>query len=243
MSIISVPFSGGSLNKNRGCEFAPKEILRDWNSQILDVDNSDIKKTNEILENANGKIFVGGDHSITYSLFKGFVSNKKKGKVGLVIFDAHPDCVNDFTHEDFLRVLIEEKIVKPKNVLIIGLRKIDPIEQEFLNKYNIKRVLMKSLKNEYFFGRCVREIIDFVSNLESWYLSIDIDVLDPKYAPGTGYLEENGMALKDLLLIIEELSKVKNLGRIDIVEVNPLKDLEGKTVCCAREILRVLKSS
>ncbi len=244
MKIVSVPFNGGSLKKNIGCEKAPKLILEDEESHVLDVDNYNIIKTNEILENADGDIFIGGDHSITYSLFKGFLKNKNKKKTGLIIFDAHPDCVNNFsppTHEDFLRVLIEENILLPENVFLIGLRKIDKIEEEFLRTKKIKHVLMKNLENKESYLKLIKEIKEFVLRFDSWYLSIDIDILDPKEAPGTGCIEKEGFKLNDFKKIIKEISHVKNLERIDLVEVNPDKDIDNKTVNCAKGILEIQK--
>jgi len=239
--IVSVPFNGGCLKKNLGCELAPGKILNGFKYQNLNVDNLDIIKTNEILEKAEGDVFIGGDHSVTYGLFKGFAKCKKNP--GLIIFDAHPDCVNDFippTHEDFLRVLIQEKHLNPKNVLVIGLRNMDPMEKEFLLKNNIRHVLMSELMDNRFFSNFIVDIKKFISGFQDLYLSVDIDVLDPKYAPGTGYPENGGMSLKDLLFILENIVNIKKPARSDIVEVNPRLDKENKTVICAREILRVL---
>tara|TARA_Y100000034_G_scaffold32612_1_gene40045 strand:- start:8509 stop:9294 length:786 start_codon:yes stop_codon:yes gene_type:complete len=242
VGVLAVPFNGGCLGKNIGCEKAPKAILEGKEFQVLDIDNQNIISTNEVLGNAEGDIFIGGDHSITYSLFKGF--SKDKENIGLVIFDAHPDCVNNFsppTHEDFLKVLIEEEIVKPENVLIIGLRKIDEIEQKFLDQKNIKYVLAKDLENEKEIYHSIDKIREFVEKLDSWYLSIDIDVLNPKEAPGTGYIEEGGMNFDQLFILLEHIKHFGKLWRIDLVEVNPDKDINGKTINCAKKILSIFE--
>jgi len=241
VGVFAVPFSGGSLGKNLGCEKAPELILEGKEFQTLNIDNQNIIKTNEILENAEGEIFIGGDHSITYSLFKGFVKNKNKNNIGIVIFDAHPDCINNFsppTHEDFLRVLIEEKILLPNNTLIIGLRAIDKIEKKFMDDKKINYILMKDIKN----NNLIKEIKEFVEKLDSWYLSIDIDVLNPKEAPGTGYLEKEGMNFNDLKNILKNIKIFGNLKRVDLVEVNPDKDIDNKTINCAKEILNIFSS-
>jgi len=244
LKLVSVPFSGGCLGKNIGCEKAPKAILEGKEFQILDVDNRNIIHSNKILENAKGYFFIGGDHSITYSLFKGFIKDKNKENIGMVVFDAHPDCVNNFsppTHEDFLRTLIEENILKPENVFIIGIRAIDKIEKEFMEKRQIKHFLMKNLEDENSYFHLIDQIKSFVNKFDSWYLSIDIDVLDPLYAPGTGYPEEKGMSFDNLKNILRNISHLKNLGRIDLVEVNPDKDINDKTVNCAKEILGIFE--
>tara|TARA_B100000315_G_C14519399_1_gene560786 strand:- start:660 stop:1382 length:723 start_codon:yes stop_codon:yes gene_type:complete len=238
MKLIAVPFSSGSLGKNPESKDAPEKILEGKEYTTLEVDKGNILETNKVLESAEGDVFIGGDHSITYSLFKGFVKNKKN--IGLVVFDAHPDCVNNFsppTHEDFLKVLIEEEIVEKENVLIVGLRKIHEIEQKFLDEKNIKYILAEDLKDR---KKLINQIKEFVEKLDSWYLSIDIDVLNPKEAPGTGYIEEGGMSFNQLNNILENIKPFGNLGRIDIVEVNPSRDIDNKTIDCAKKILEKL---
>ena len=125
MKFVAVKSCQGSLGKNKGTELAPDLVLKGINKSDLNIPNNDIIKTAEILEKADGDFFVGGDHSITYGLFKGFV--KKFKNSGLIVFDAHPDCVNNFsppTHEDFIRVLVEENVVKPENIVLICLSKV-----------------------------------------------------------------------------------------------------------------------
>jgi agmatinase len=243
MKLVSVPFDAGSLGKNIGCKEAPERILKGKQFKTLEINNDNIIETNKILEHAKGDFFVGGDHSITYSLFKGFVKGKDKSKIGLVVFDAHPDAVNNFsppTHEDYLRVLIEEKIIHPENVLIIGLRAIDEIEQAFLDEYDIRYILMKNIGEEISYNDLIKRIKKFVRKLDSWYLSIDIDVLNPNEAPGTGYVEKGGMKFRDLKHILTNILFSKNLGRIDLVEVNPSKDIDDITVNNSREILNLI---
>jgi len=237
LNFVSVPFAGGNLGKNLGCDKAPQIILENINHETLNVDNFNIVTTNKLLESSSGDFFIGGDHSITYSLFKGFIKNKNKEKTGLVIFDAHPDCVNNFSppsHEDFIRTLIEKDILLPENLLIIGLRKIDDIEQKYLDEKGIKYILMEDI------GMNLPSIINqFTNKFDSWYLSLDIDVLDPNEAPGTGYLEDNGMKLNYLLDTLKNINKT-NLKRTDLVEVSPTKDIDNKTINAAKKILEVL---
>ena len=125
--------------------------------------------------------------------------------------------------------------------MIIGIRAIEKIEKEFIEKNQIKHVLMNDLKDENSYSQLINQIKSFVSKFDSWYLSLDIDVLDPLYAPGTGYPEEKGMGLDNLKNILKNISNLKNLGRIDLVEVNPDKDINNKTVNCAKEILNIFE--
>ena len=239
MKFVAVKSCQGSLGKNKGTELAPDLVLKGINKSDLNIPNNDIIKTAEILEKADGDFFVGGDHSITYGLFKGFV--KKFKNSGLIVFDAHPDCVNNFsppTHEDFIRVLVEENVVKPENIVLVGLRKVHFIEREFIKNNKIKCIYMKEIISE---ENVIEQIKDFVRNLEAFYLSIDIDVLDPKFVPGTGYPEKKGFDLRSLLVILEGIKNM-NIKRADLVEVNPLKDKNSITLNSAKQILKVFNS-
>jgi ornithine decarboxylase len=231
--IVSVPMSLGCLGKNVGCEKAPEEILDGKDYFKVDVDENDFVESMRALEKVEGDVFVGGDHSMTYGLVKGFVSKCKN--VGLIVFDAHPDCVNNFsppTHEDYLRVLIEEGVVDCSRVLLVGLRKIDDVERKFLDSKGIEYICFGGVD----FGE---KIEGFLSKVENVYLSVDIDVLNFEFAPGTGYIEEGGFNLKELLELLKIVDDSNKVGRMDLVEVNPDKDVEGKTVESARRILEV----
>jgi len=231
MKIIKIPTSQGCLGKNIGCEKAPNLISEE--GETIGINQEDLIERNKELENIKGDIFIGGEHSISYPLVKGFV--KENENPGLIVFDAHPDCVSNFnppTHEDFIKVLVENKIILPERILLIGLRKIHGIEKKFLDKRKINYILFEDIKDN-------QEIINKINSFsedKNIYLSVDIDVLNPNEAPGTGYLEEGGMKLEDLIKI---LKKIRNIKRVDLVEINPDKDIDGKTVNAGKRILEV----
>jgi agmatinase len=81
------------------------------------------------------------------------------------------------------------------------------------------------------------DIIMEFSNRKELYLSIDIDVIDPVFAPATGYPEPGGLTNRQFLYIIQRMNKIKNLRAIDIVEINPDKDKTGITVKLGAKIL------
>ena len=130
MKVLTFKSSQGALGKV-GSEKAPELVLKELKELYLsesgrvlnvekfdvEVDNSNIFTSGENLEIAFKKnyshsriVVVGGDHSMTYFSFKAFASRENNS--GLIIFDAHPDCMENFkvTHEDFVRVLIDENI-------------------------------------------------------------------------------------------------------------------------------------
>jgi arginase family enzyme len=235
MKTYQVRSSQGSFGANNGCEKAPELICpnRDWVAVVED----NIEETNKVLEQIDLGFFVGGDHSITYPLFNSFAAKHKNPC--LVIFDAHADCSDDFmppTHEDFNKVLINQGALKPENLLLIGLRKIYDHEREFLNEKGVKFIEMQDLPSA---ENLIKQIREFTKDKDA-YVSIDIDVLDKKFAPGTGYVEKSqGMELDYLL---ETLNGIKGLiKKGDLVEINPDKDVEGKTVEAGKKILSIIR--
>lgn len=78
------------------------------------------------------------------------------------------------------------------------------------------------------------------SDKKDLYLSLDIDVVDPAFAPGTGHKEPGGLTSRQLIYLIQRMNKVKNLRAIDLVEINPLNDKEGLTVKLGAKIVSEL---
>ena len=143
------------------------------------------------------------------------------------------------THEEWLRELIEAGF--PSNsILLVGVRNSDPKEIEFLKKNNIKIITMNQLLTNLH-DTC--DIIMEFSNNKDLYVSIDIDVIDPAFAPATGYLEPGGLTSRQFLYIIQRINKIKNLKVVDIVEINSEKDkknFNGQTTKLGAKILSEL---
>jgi agmatinase len=225
-----------------GPEKAPEEILNGINSEKIQINNSDIeesekqiyKKARDIFSKEK-PIFVGGDHSITYPILKAF--KEKTKNPFLIIFDAHADC--DFcsqepTHEEWLRAIIESGF-EPRNIIIIGLRKSWEIEQKFLKENKIKVY-------EHITEETINKIKE-KSKKKQVYLSIDIDAIDPKFAPAVNYQEKNGIKTEDFKQLLKQIIAETNIHGVDLVEVVPEKDIDGKTIKLAREIISILNAS
>ena len=250
MILTKIPTSLGSMNKNKGCEKAPDEIIKELRNIEINESLKEIKyevsevkvsgnldETNRNIEKAQGDIFIGGDHSITYSLFKSLKSKNK----ALIMFDAHVDLDNYTdtpTHEDFLRKLIDENHLNPKNLVIIGTRRYWKNELNYIKEKDI-RLFTSNQLFEYGIKNICDTVMENFRKFDELHISIDIDVLDPSVAPGTYYLEPNGLKLSQLLHFIKKLRLLKNIKKIDLVEVNP--DIENKmTIKTAAKIIAEL---
>lgn len=270
MFIVKVPGING-LGKTIGCERAGNEILKCLKEEIfsnefgksidvtnldleeIHLDNSNLEITNKLIyknafkifELKTKTIFLGGDHSITYSLGKAFLDYcQNEGKEPcLIVFDAHPDCMpltkgceKYPNHEEWLRTLIEQGF-PAKNILLVGNRNSDIKEVEFLKEKSIRTISMNQLL-ENLEETC--DIIMEFSDRKELYLSLDIDIVDPAFAIGTGYKEPGGLTSREFVYFIQRLNKIKNLRGVDLVEINPRIDVNNLTVKLGAKILAEL---
>ncbi len=262
MFIVKIPGING-LGKTKGCEKAANAVLNEIKNihaneqgipidiRLLDLeeihlDNNNIEESNnliyknslKIFETKPKTIFLGGDHSISYSTTKAFLDYCKNSdkEPCLIVFDSHPDCMQPMkepTHEEWLSKLIEEGF-PARNVLIVGLRNVWKDEIEFLKKHNIR-----TLNINHFLSNiedACDTLMEFASGKEL-YVSIDIDVIDPAFAPGTGHREPGGLMSRQFIYLIQRINKIKKLKAIDIVEINPDKDRDNMTVQLGAKIL------
>jgi len=262
MFIVKVPGING-LGKTKGCEKAPNAVLEALNeihstesgkpidSRLLDLeevhlDNSNVELSNNLIYKNSFKmfeaqpktIFIGGDHSISYSITRGFFDScQNSGKEPcLIVFDAHADCMTPMkepTHEEWLRKLIEDGF-PARNILLVGVRNMWQDEIIFLKEKGIRMISMNQ-----FLGN-LQDICDTImefSDGKELYVSIDIDVVDPGFAPGTGYREPGGLTSRQFIYLIQRINKIKNLKGVDIVEINPEKDRDNLTVKLGAKIL------
>lgn len=254
MKLIKIPTSLGLL-KGKGTELAPDKIeeqLKDiWSDETgankqfeikeLKLTN-DLDKDNEIIEGSyeDNAIFIGGDHSISFPLVKAFMEENPKS--GLIIFDAHPDVYQEFdfpSHQDWLNFLIDRGHLKPESVMLVGIRSYHPKELAYLKQKGIKFITMKNLYNNI--ENACDSIMEFARKFKSFYLSIDIDIVDPAFAPGTSYVEPAGLTSRELIYCVQRLKLLKNLKSVDITEVNPNLDINNMTSKLAARLIMELQ--
>tara|TARA_Y100000310_G_scaffold316984_1_gene369357 strand:- start:2352 stop:3164 length:813 start_codon:yes stop_codon:yes gene_type:complete len=257
MFIVKVPGING-LGNTKGCENSGNEIINELKNiymneqgKIVDVslldleeihlDNSNLELTNNLIyknsfeafENKPKAVFLGGDHSISYSTTKAFFEHCKNNQKEpcLIIFDAHPDCMESAdekfpTHEEWLRSLIESGF-PTENILLVGVRNQHMQENSFLKEKNIKMISMNLFLED------LQETCDIImefSNKKELYVSIDIDVIDPSFAPSTGHQEPGGFTSRQFIYLIQRINKIKTLRAVDIVEINEKEDIKNNNI-------------
>jgi len=214
---IAVQFELGKVKGPTGIAEGAKVLSEQFDAELISPMNFDQMVdtlSKYVHRNLPEKIIIfGGDHSITYAGVLGLV--RKCGRGTLVYLDAHLDCDIGFlppSHEDVIRAIVQQKLIEPQNIIIIGARKWWPIEQQFISEHKIQIFTPDDVKSK--FDLIAQKLASLPKPI---YCSIDLDVLDPKVFPGTNYLEPNGLELEQLLSLL----KVIDWTVLDIVEFNP----------------------
>lgn len=163
--------------------------------------------------NQDGKktIMLGGEHTITLGAVRGLGRD-----VGIIDFDAHTDLRSEYldqqlTHATFVRKIVDEGL----EILQIGVRSICREEYEFFSQKNWNYVTSLEIQREGI-KKATDRIKEFQSERERIYLTIDMDILDPAYAPDVGNPEPGGLTSFQLIDLLEVCEKVVGF---DVVEV------------------------
>lgn len=171
---------------------------------------------------------LGGDHSVTLALLR--AAQAVHGRLALVHFDAHCDTWTDHFgepsgHGTWVAEAIAEGLVDPAQCIQIGIRSSGVKEaREFVKNQGGEIYTARQLrgKDGDALQTVVDEIVDRLGDAPA-YLTIDIDCLDPAFAPGTGTPEPGGLTSNQLLTLIEEMAPLHWVG-MDCVEVSPPYD-------------------
>jgi agmatinase len=178
----------------------------------------------EVLDAGALPVVLGGDHSITESNVRAVA--RRRGPVGLVHFDTHTDTGTEVfgverSHGTPMYRLVEAGQVDPRRYVQIGLRGYWPGEREFAwqRERGIASFFMHDVR-DLGIGAVVERAAEIVG-AGPVFLTVDVDVLDPGFAPGTGTPEPGGMTPVDLLWACRELASRLELAGADVVEVLP----------------------
>jgi agmatinase len=198
------------------------------------------RKVREVAETGAIPIVLGGDHSITWPSATAVSEIRHRQGVGIVHFDAHADTANDSlgvlrSHGTPMRRLIESGAIKGSNFVQVGLRGYWPPQETFdwMRANGLRWHYMREIEDRGAEAVIADAIAEALDGPESIYLSVDIDVLDPGLAPGTGTPEPGGLLPRELLRAIRQIVGVVELAGMDIVEVSPPYDQAETTAMAA----------
>ena len=181
-------------------------------------------------------VFMGGDHTITYGIIEGAL--RTGAKPCLLIFDAHLDFRSDYLGYKFSHACVTRRVserVGAENVVVVGVRAASHPEIKRAKQLGLKYVsmldIMRGTSRDF-----VRRLRNALEGCKQIYLSIDMDVVDPAYAPGVATPEPEGLTTSQLLNTLYNIIDERFIG-MDVVEVDPTVDLSDITSFLAARVI------
>ena len=259
-TVIGVPYDGAASSR-KGAAMAP-DRLRFWSThltpfsedrtrlgdiRIADLGDVPVADPSQDFESVCSKvatlpnvpIILGGDHSISIPVFEAQRQRYKDQRLGILWVDAHPDLCDVFTgsrlsHACVLRRALEFGI-EPEDVCLVGVRswedqEIDLVENGGLNIYTSALIAERGMRS------VAASVYSKLSRCDAVHISLDIDCLDPAFAPGTGIPESGGLASREVLTLIKSMQGLPLVG-LDVVEVSPPIDPSESTIFAALKII------
>jgi agmatinase len=203
------------------------------------------KSYDQLSERAKKILTIGGDHTITLPILRSLKA--KHGPISVVHFDAHLDTWDsyfgaDFTHGTTFRRASEEGLLDPEGCMHIGIRGPLYAAKDLTDDKALGFQIFSSVEfQDLGVNAAIEKMKARVGN-RPVYISIDIDVLDPAHAPGTGTPEAGGLTSRELLSVLRATAGMNVIGA-DIVEVAPAYDHAQITGIAASHAMYELMSA
>jgi len=239
-----------------------KEFCLKGDIQVVDLGDvelfpMDVERTMEtisgfiqqVVDKGAIPIVLGGDHFITYPTFCGYgkgisiAQGLRRENIGYIHVDSHLDMFDEHPswgklyHSSTVRRIAESGLLDPSNMILIGVHGLVEKEiYEFLRKNRMKIITLDELSGKGFGPAVKRAMEELALTVESFYLSVDIDVVSAAFAPGTGGVSLKGFNPDQLLEIMAVLQSYP-IGALDVVEVAPNYDPSERTQRLAAEVI------
>ncbi|WP_345166159.1 agmatinase family protein [Sphingomonas daechungensis] len=222
----------GNQATELGSEIGIDITLSDVGDLPLDESEADFDRIRAAAASAAASgsrpIFLGGDHMVTYPIVAGIA--EIHGPVNILHFDAHPDLYDDFgddplSHASPFARIMERDLAK--RLVQVGIRTLNSHCRKQAQRFGVEMVEMKDFA------------VDAIPIPEGpLYISIDLDALDPAFAPGVSHHEPGGLTVRD---IVSVLHRVRGpVVGADVVEYNSSRDINGMTAVVAAKFVKEL---
>ena len=171
-------------------------------------------------------IVLGGDHAVTFPVVRGYA--RRFPRLNLLHLDAHPDLYNSYGENRFSHACPMARIMEAglvARLVQVGVRTFNAHQREQADRFGVETIEMRHFNKSHVFS--------FDGPV---YLSLDMDVLDPAFAPGVSHPEPGGMSPRDVIKLIQSIDAP--LAGADIVEYNPQRDPSGLSAVVAAKLLK-----
>lgn len=260
LAVLGVPWDEHS-SLHRGCAEGPAAVRAAWaagamnlcaedgrdlgaDARLIDVGDVDLDaaldtdalarieaSVRTLLERGARPLSIGGDHAITYPILRSMA--RAHPRLTILHFDAHPDLYDELDGDrlshacPFARIMEEglaERLVQ------VGIRTLTAHQRAQVERFGVHVVSMRDWRPD----------LDLAAlGLRApLYVSIDLDVLDPAYAPGVSHYEPGGASVREVLRVVQDLPVAPVGG--DVVELNPRRDRHDMTAMVALKLLKEL---
>ena len=180
----------------------------------------------EIIRQGRRPVCLGGDHSITYPIVKAVA--REYSWLTIFHFDAHPDLYDEFEGNRLSHACPFARIMEAglaKRLVQVGVRTINRHQWEQAQKFRVEVVEMRALPAH-----------DKLKADGPVYLTVDMDVLDPAFAPGISHREPGGISVREAIAHLHAIEG--EIVGADLVEFNPVRDVDGLTAAVSAKILK-----
>lgn len=182
----------------------------------------------DVLRNGGRPLVLGGDHSVTYPVVRAVAA--AHGPFTLLHFDAHADLYDEldgdrFSHACPFARIMEERLVA--RLVQVGIRTLTAHQRAQAARFGVEVLDMRAV------AAAVRPQVS-----GPVYVSVDLDVLDPAFAPGVSHWEPGGLTTRELLTMLQAIDAP--IVGADLVEYNPLRDATGMTAMVAAKVCKEL---
>lgn len=220
---------------------------------VIEMTKELSKQTSKAVKNGDIPITIGGDHSIALGTIAGV--SEQINNLGVVWIDAHGDMNTDKTtpsgniHGMILAALQgigNEKLtrlvknqISTENVFIFGTRDLDKNEEALMNNVETNYFSYDVIKSNGLI-ETLSQLKNKMKNIKKLHLSIDLDAINPMFAPGVSVPVNGGFSPDDTHLIVDFFFKHFEIVSIDVVEYNPIEDIEDKTLKIMKKLIEYL---
>jgi len=222
----------GNLATESGAELGLDIALEDLGNLELTESDSDFDRIREGASAATKAgatpLFLGGDHMVTYPIVAGLA--EVHGPVNILHFDAHPDLYDDFEGDPLSHASPFARIMErglAKRLVQVGIRTLNAHCRQQAERFGVEMVEMRGF---------AADMVPIPP--PPLYISIDLDALDPAFAPGVSHHEPGGLSVRDILNVIHRIEG--SIVGADVVEYNPTRDINGMTAVVAAKLVKEL---
>lgn len=189
------------------------------------------QRVREVMTSGAVPVILGGDHSLTWPVVTAVAEARQPRRVAMIHFDAHADTADDENgvragHGTPMRRLVESGVIDGRSLVQVGLRGYwpPPAVFDWMRDQGLRWHTMTEIEDRGIDAVVGDAIAEATEHADEVYLSVDVDVVDPGMAPGTGTPEPGGLLTRELLRSVRRIARSVPLAGMDVMEVSPPYD-------------------